>query len=61
MNFQSTSIKILGGTCAVIVLLGMILAAAGVITWNLFWVIIIFGAVMAYFVIPWIKKKSQQI
>jgi len=44
-----------------VVILGLILVAAGVITWNLFWIIIIFGAVMAYIVIPWIKKKSENI
>jgi len=58
MNLKSTSIKVLAIICAVILILALILVAAGFITWKLFWIIVIITAVMAYVVIPWLRKKS---
>jgi hypothetical protein len=59
MNLKSTSIKVLAVICAVALILGLIFVAAGYISWKLFWVIVIGTAVMAYIVIPWLRKKSS--
>lgn len=61
MSIKSTLIKIIAAGCAIMVILGLISVAAGWIDWTLFWVIIIFGAIMAYFVVPWLKKKSEKV
>lgn len=58
MNLKSTSIKALAIICAVVLILTLVLVAAGFITWKLFWIIVIITAVMAYVVIPWLRKKS---
>jgi len=57
MNLKSTSIKVLAIICTVVLILGLIFVAAGFITWKLFWIIVIITAIMAYIVIPWLRKK----
>ncbi len=58
MNLKSTSIKALAIICTVVLILALIFVAAGFITWKLFWIIVIITAIMAYVVIPWLRKKS---
>ncbi len=51
-------IKIFALVVATALLLSLILVAAGVISWRLFWAAAILAAFIAYFVIP--KLKSPQ-
>jgi hypothetical protein len=51
-------IKILGAACAIIVVISFILAIIKVMSWGLFWIIIIIMAFIAYMVIPWLKKQN---
>lgn len=59
MNLKSTSIKSLAAICAITLVLGLIFVAAGFITWTLFWIIVIITAMIAYVVIPWLRKRSE--
>jgi len=58
MNLKSTSIKGLAIICTAVLILSLIFVAAGFITWRFFWIIAIITAIMAYIVIPWLRKKS---
>lgn len=54
---NATAIKIAGGACAAIMISAFILVLVHAITWKLFWIIAIILAIIAYWVIPWMKKN----
>ncbi|HLC32621.1 MAG TPA: hypothetical protein VJJ82_02245 [Candidatus Nanoarchaeia archaeon] len=49
--------KIVGGICAAICVLMLILVAAQVITWKLFWMAMILLSAVAYLVLPKMKDS----
>ena len=51
-------IKIVAIVFLIIVILNLILIAAGIMSWKFFWVIIIMAAFVAYIAIPWMKKRT---
>ncbi len=52
------ALKILSGVTAASLIAALTLAALGMITWRLFWIIAILAAFIAYYVIP--KLKTQE-
>ena len=50
-------IKIIGGLLAVIVILNFLLVIFKIISWKIFWIVILFAAFIAYILIPYLKKK----
>ena len=50
------SIKWIGYVVGAIMILNLILFAAGIVGQAIFWVIIVLGAVFTYFILPKIKK-----
>ena len=51
-------IRILAIMTAIVLVLALTLVALGIMTWRLFWVIAIAAAIIAYYVIPAMKKKK---
>ena|GEM_PF-2375573 len=54
-------IKIIAIIFVIIVVLSLVMVAAGVMDWKFFWVIIIMAAFIAYVAIPWLKKRSKEV
>ncbi len=54
------SIKLIAVMLTILVIADIILFIFGKITGYLFWIVIIFCAIMAYFGIPYMKKKQQK-
>jgi len=53
------SIKLIAIMLTILVIADIVLFVFGKITALLFWIVIIFCAIMAYFGIPYMKKKQQ--
>ncbi len=51
-------LQILGGSTAVVLVSALTLAALGVMTWRLFWIIAILAAFIAYYVVPHLKTQE---
>jgi len=54
-----TLTKILSWILIVFLVAGLTMAAARVITWKLFWVIVVIIAITAYFIVPKLKAKEE--
>ena len=50
------ALKLFSLIVAVILVVSLTLTAAGIMTWRLFWVIVILAAIIAYYLIP--KMRS---
>jgi hypothetical protein len=55
---KGTITKTLAAVMAVIVVLDLVLVSFRMITWQLFWAVIILGAFTAYIGIPLLKEKN---
>ena len=53
---KQVGLMVMSGAVAVILIANIILAALGRISIRLFWVIIIIGAILAYYAVPYLKK-----
>jgi len=56
---ESKLIKIFAVVMIVFLVAALVLLAAKVISWPLFWVIVLLAAAVAYFVIPWMRKLGE--
>lgn len=54
---KTTALKLFGGVCAAAMVIVFVLVLFRVITWKLFWIAVIILAIIAYWVIPWMKKQ----
>jgi hypothetical protein len=55
---METAVKMLAFIVAAALVIALTLAAMGRITWRLFWMIAIATAIIAYYVIPALRKKA---
>lgn len=53
------AIKMLAVVVIAILVISLTLVALGIITWRLFWVVAIAAAIIAYYVIPKLKKSME--
>lgn len=56
---METAIKIIAAVVAIVLVVSLTMTALGAMTWRLFWIVAIAAAVMAYYVIPALKKKTE--
>ncbi|MBW2973975.1 hypothetical protein KY346_06325 [Candidatus Woesearchaeota archaeon] len=60
MTAMKKFIKIIAIIFVIIVILSLVMVAAGIMDWKFFWVIIIMAAFIAYVAIPWLKKRAKE-
>ena len=53
---KQVGLMVLSGFVAIILIANIILTALGRISIRLFWMIIIVGAILAYYAVPYLKK-----
>lgn len=56
---MENGIKILAAVVAIVLVVSLTMTALGAMTWRLFWIVAIAAAIMAYYVIPALKKKAE--
>lgn len=56
---METAIKIIAAVVAIVLVVSLTMTALGAMTWRFFWIVAIAAAVMAYYVIPALKKKTE--
>ena len=56
---METAIKIIAAVVAIVLVVSLTMTALGAMTWRLFWIVAIAAAVMAYYVIPALRKKTE--
>jgi hypothetical protein len=52
-------IKILAAVVAIVLVVSLTMTALGAMTWRFFWIVAIAAAVMAYYVIPALREKTE--
>jgi len=57
---MSKGIKILAMTTGIVLVLSLTLVMLGIMSWQLFWVVAIIAAIIAYQVIPRLQKPKGE-
>lgn len=52
------AVKVLAIVTSIILVVALTLTALNVITWRLFWIIALAAAIIAYYVLPALRKKD---
>jgi hypothetical protein len=52
-------IKMFALIVAIALVLSLTLTVLGIMSWRFFWVLAILAAFIAYYVIPWMRKKAE--
>jgi hypothetical protein len=55
---MSKFIKVIAIIFVIIIILSLIMVAAGLMTWTFFWIIALIAAFIAYIAIPWLRKRA---
>jgi hypothetical protein len=56
----TTKLKLIGCFFAALLVLNLVLVSFLVISWGVFWIVLVVIGVIAYWVIPWYKKRFIQ-
>ena len=56
---MENAIKMLAIATGIVLVAALTFTALGIITWRLFWVVAIVAAIIAYYVIPKLKKTTE--
>lgn len=54
------AVKLLAIVTGIILVVALTLTALNIITWRLFWMIAIAAAIIAYYVLPHLRKREPQ-